>query len=521
MNLTGFLILELTDRCNLGGVHTACPNRSPERWTTLPHERTLTDEEWVRIAERMYLEFGFSGATGLHYYCEPLIEQDRLLSIIARIRARVPQSSFVLWTNGTLLPADCSDLAVFSQVHVSDYTRDGFPPRNMAALRAACPRVQIHPGTLDRRLQHLTAEHDAPCLRPFTEFIVDHFGNVHLCCYDWRGEATMGNVLAEPLERIVERFQSARAAMAGHRMTADAPAACRRCALRTGNLSRFVDGPFRRAERYVADLRRLPEVKPGHPNAGKPAVVFVFWRNPESSHPLPTTRLAEHFAWNDRLYRQTGVRVYVVTDQRYDVPDYAECVVFPLDRMPRVDGLVKFSLARTKNYGIDAAIQGGHDPVIVTDPDITWTEDAWRGALAVSPTLASIPVYWLAYNHADRKVTCANRRNTLDHAKVCRKSHEDRGATGTIAMTAGNWQRIRYDERSWGYGAEDGLILRDIQAKRLKVIRNNPVYHIAHDSTKPQVNFSGPDGFVRQDAWDAESNPVNFEGNRQLFKGRI
>ena len=441
--------------------------------------------------------------------------------IIAAIRAAVPQSTFCLWTNGTLLPADCSAFSVFSHVHVTDYARDGHPPRNMTALHAACPRVQVHSGILDTRLEDRHRDGDAPCLRPFTEFIVDHFGNVHLCCYDWRGEATMGNVLTDKLRDIVFRFQAARQAMAGERMAGTAPAACRRCALRTGNLSRFVDESYRAAAEYVAALRKTPApvAKPGHPNAGKPAVVFVFWRNPQSEHPLPLQRLADHFAWNDRLYRQSSVRVYVVTDQPYDVPEYAECVVYPAGRMPMVDGKLKFSLARTKNHGIAHAIAAVHDPVIVTDPDITWTEDAWRAALAVTEQIASIPVYWLAYRHADRKCIC-RKRNSLEHAQTCRKTHEDRGATGTITMTAANWWRVKYDERSWGYGAEDGLILRDIQARRLNVVRNEMVYHMAHDPTQPQVNFSGADGFVRRDAWDAESNPINFEGNRKLFKGR-
>lgn len=485
MNLTGFLILELTDRCNLGGVHTACPNRSPERWATLPHERTLTDEEWVRIAERFYQEFGFTGAVGFHYYNSPLIDTPRVLRVVRAIRARVPQATFCLWTNGTLLPADCSGLAIFSQVHVSDYTRDGFPPRNMAALRAACPRVQVHPGTLDRRLQHLTSEHDAPCLRPFTEFIIDHFGNVHLCCYDWRGEATMGNVLAEPLERIVERFQAARAAMAGHRMTADAPAACRRCAMRTGNLSRFVEGPHGRAQSYVAQLR-----KP------RPGVVFAHYNCPDGD--LPESRLREQLAWNEERYRGGNARVYVVTDKPHVLPSYARCLVVPLSCLPQRDGRPVFSQAMAKNRGVSAALADGCDPIIVTDTDIQFTAEAWQHMLAVDARTARVP-------------TCVMRTRI---ACPDPQDYEDKGCTGTVAMRAANWRRLAYNERYVGYGGEDGEFINRLVRSGVRLDRTTQIHHMPHVDGQSPLRTPGSGAeqcYNRANGF----NPDLFEVNRK------
>lgn len=243
------------------------------------------------------------------------------------------------------------------------------------------------------------------------------------------------------------------------------------------------------------------------------SVIFAFWRNVASSTPMPVQRLHDHFIWNDPLYSRSGVQVYAVTDQPYEVPPYVECVIIPPSDMPHIDGEVKFSLARAKNAGIQVALDDGAETVIVTDPDIAWTNEAWQASVNVSAESAVIPVYWMAYSYRERLSDCLHA-NTLVHAEHCRGSHADGGATGTIAMNAEHWQTLRYDNRAWGYGFEDGLILRAIKRGGVRIERGTKVYHIAHDASQPQVNFSGV--FVRRDTWDVATNPINFAENRKL-----
>jgi hypothetical protein len=486
-SLTQFLIFEVGSKCNLGHIHTACPNRSPERFTHLDASRDLDDDTIVAAAVRMHREFGFRGRVGWHYYNEPLLQADRIFRLMDRIKAEVPQARFVLWSNGTLLPADCSRFAVFEEVHITDYSHDGHPPANWQALRTAVPSAKLHRWQLDQRLTIEHQRHDtSPCLRPLTEFIVDCKGNVHLCCYDWKGLASPGNIFKTPLEAIVSNWRHARAAMAGNWMTDDAPEFCKRCALRTPTLSNFVPDVLADQQKWLADLRsrQLDEAEDGK----TPAVVFVHYNMPEQ-------RLRDHFAWNDAVYRSSGAAVYVVTDRDRNVPEYATCVLFPGEQLPLVDGKRVFSLSATKNCGIAKAIADGHSPVISTDVDVAFPGDTWQQLAIADHRRAYVPVY--------RMRTWPDREDAQDH--------DDPGCTGTVSMTAARWRMIHYNERMIGYGGEDGCLLRDMRS-HVRVIRDKQVWHIAHT---PGVNPRNVPGKGRDGCWGRDSgfNPDNFENN--------
>jgi len=193
------------------------------------------------------------------------------------------------------------------------------------------------------------------------------------------------------------------------------------------------------------------------------AVVFVSYLK------VPESRLREHFEWNDEIYRAYGdqLRVYVVSDVERLVPEYAETVMFPLERLPIVDGQRRFSLTMTKNAGIAKAIEDGASVVVSTDVDITFDWDSFAMVTHIgrvpSVSAAVVPVYRMAPSFAERHA------GRLDH-----------GCTGTVAMTASNWQRIKYDERCVGYGMDDGILVRDIRRAGVNVIRDCEVAHIAH-----------------------------------------
>ncbi|MFA6245176.1 MAG: SPASM domain-containing protein, partial [Candidatus Hydrogenedentales bacterium] len=155
------------------------------------------------------------------------------------IRHAIPDSRFLLWTNGTLLPRDCSPFAVFDKIHVTDYGGE-CGPKNLAALHRACPTVTVEPENLDCRLQGLTLESDAPCQRPYTEFVIDCYGNVHFCCVDWRGLASPGNVLRDGIDKCVANWHHAVNAVIGDKMLPHASIACRRCPQRYATPTSFL-----------------------------------------------------------------------------------------------------------------------------------------------------------------------------------------------------------------------------------------------------------------------------------------
>ena len=252
MNLTQYLIFEIGTECNLGALHPKCPNRHPGRYGKLPTTRSVSNERFAEIADVMYNCEGFRGRIGFHYYNEPLVSIGRMWLLMNMITNRVPEARYTLWTNGTLLPEDCSQFARFEEIHVTDYGLADHPVRNSARLFAAQPKTQIQRVRLDDRLNAIGEDHsEKPCHRMFTEFIIDYWGNVHLCCYDWAGQGSIGNIHTEGLQELVTRWQHARGRMAGEWMIPSAPESCFRCKMRSTYIPQFVPEIAADAKRYI------------------------------------------------------------------------------------------------------------------------------------------------------------------------------------------------------------------------------------------------------------------------------
>jgi hypothetical protein len=229
LSLVQMLEFELGTRCNLGSMHAACPNADPARFADLDTSRDLDDDTIVEAAVTAYRDLGFCGLVGWIYYNEPLLEMERMFGLMARIKAGAPAARFILWTNGTLVPTDCTRFAQFEQIMVSRYNE--LSQRGVDRLVAAGlkPRVIEKPQLDDRLFEHVPADTSAPCLRPFVELVVDACGNTHLCCYDWRGRATWGNLMRDGIVDLARRWRETLPAIAGPQMTACAPKTCQEC----------------------------------------------------------------------------------------------------------------------------------------------------------------------------------------------------------------------------------------------------------------------------------------------------
>lgn len=232
------LIFESGSECNLAEHHTKCPASLGEaRYAKLDCSRPLDDHTIVETAKRFYGEFGFRGLVGFHYFNEPCLQIQRISGLAARIEKASPHARFILWTNGTLMP-EAGLLWWCDVIRVTDYGGQ-HAPRNLQCARAACSKVVVAPAHLDARMQELGQDSDRPCQRPYTEFIIDAWGSVHLCCIDWRGLASPGNVLSEGLDKCVARWRVWASRIVSDPMDATAPEACRRCPMRFGSRSNF------------------------------------------------------------------------------------------------------------------------------------------------------------------------------------------------------------------------------------------------------------------------------------------
>ena len=226
MHLTQILAIELTTACNLGKEHPACPNMDPERYKLVDTTRALTDEKIVEVVRDAYEKHRFTGAVAWHYYNEPLCAKERMLALMERIKALVPAARFLLWTNGELIPAQCDFLNAFDFCWITDYKGN----QDFKHVKRRIRRTRVVRWQLDERIDPTGPKSLKPCGRPFSEFIIDHFGNVHICCIDWRGVVQVGNVWDDSLESILPRWAAIRDACVFD--MAKAPDFCQCCKLR-------------------------------------------------------------------------------------------------------------------------------------------------------------------------------------------------------------------------------------------------------------------------------------------------
>lgn len=257
LRMLQMLEFELGDRCNMAHLHPKCPTSSPERWELLQTTRALDDDTIVRCAVEAYRDLGFDGLVGWIYYNEPLLQADRMFRLMDRIRQLVPTARFILWTNGTLIPEECERFQQFEQIVVTNHGPDSIAGSERLLARQINHKVM--PGTFDDRLHQIQpADCNAPCLRPFVELIIDHYGNSHLCCYEWRGRATLGNVW-DGFASVAAKWRSMLPLISGHRMAADAPAACRECGHRWDKYQLHDEAIVERARRWRQELQEIHE----------------------------------------------------------------------------------------------------------------------------------------------------------------------------------------------------------------------------------------------------------------------
>ena len=209
------LTIEISPDCNMQAEHDGkCPGTLACRYELSRGTRPLTDDKIVAIVKEAYRDLGFRGSINWAYYNEPMLSWDRLKALMRRIRECVPEARFTLWTNGTITPATVAELSAFSRIFVTDYG-----DKSKAFAKAIADTVPGLPvalinGTLDDRIDHDPTPSLACCQKMFREFIVDCYGNVHICCTDYKGEVRIGNVWDLPLDGLVESFGMVRQTVA-------------------------------------------------------------------------------------------------------------------------------------------------------------------------------------------------------------------------------------------------------------------------------------------------------------------
>jgi pyruvate-formate lyase-activating enzyme len=191
-------IVEIGARCNLASVHKECPSSYRPQ-----NGKPITDEMAIEFFVEAYKCYNFTGICAFHYHNEPMIKANRLFHIMKEVKKVVPDSRWMLWTNGTITPDD-EDMSLFNIVNCSNYDNK---PDLEAYYKKYSQIVNVFVPAFDQRTADWRNNPIQlnPCTRVINEVIIDNWGEIHYCCQDWKNELNAGNVWTNGLDEILKR----------------------------------------------------------------------------------------------------------------------------------------------------------------------------------------------------------------------------------------------------------------------------------------------------------------------------
>lgn len=188
-----------------------CPNSIFDQGTR-EKNRVMELSTFYKIVDEL-AELDFAGRLNPHRYNEPLMDK-RLPDLMAYARKKLPKVSIVIFTNGDYLNVDLYKRLTDSGVNkfeitqhsqgLSDGTREVMDYRRKYgddSVTMLCHKFTENKALSNRGgLLSLPKEETRPwCYEPFSELVITPEGDVCLCCCDYFGTVTFGNVREERL----------------------------------------------------------------------------------------------------------------------------------------------------------------------------------------------------------------------------------------------------------------------------------------------------------------------------------
>lgn len=199
--------VEISTDCNR--VCKICPR------SKYPKPKASMDDKLYDLLLEQLKAINFSGSIAPHFYNEPFLDA-RLPAIARKTKSMLPKSEFIVFTNGSLVNKENLKLLIDSGV-------DGFV---ISQYSGNLPRDSIDhlfsqlPKEIMKRIRHRILYDDTllstrgnlvniknpirkkSCFQASNGAMIDHKGNVILCCEDYHTEYMFGNIKDKPIEKI-------------------------------------------------------------------------------------------------------------------------------------------------------------------------------------------------------------------------------------------------------------------------------------------------------------------------------
>lgn len=209
-----FMVVEVetTTACNRRCSY--CPNAHFERGL-LQNQRRMSETLFDRLLDQL-ADLRFTGRISPHFYGEPLLDE-RLERLVSKCRSRLPLAKVVVFSNGDYL-------TVGRYVSLVEAGVDGFlitqhcqkELKGVTAVQAhrrahGARGVRFDFRTFDAEtelsnrgglVQHTVLETKVDCDIPAENVTINHEGDVILCCNDYFGTVSFGNISSEHLGDI-------------------------------------------------------------------------------------------------------------------------------------------------------------------------------------------------------------------------------------------------------------------------------------------------------------------------------
>lgn len=200
----GVVEVETTTYCNRRC--TYCPNSIFDRGLRA-NETQMPVGLWNQIVDDLGAQ-NFVGQFSPHRYGEPLADE-RLPELLAHARAAMPHARIAIYSNGDFLTPHLWDRLSPSvdQLIITQHG-DVMP----AGLRSLLPHPRIRyrtRATIEARasnragtLTHIPVTLRRSCGVVMSELHIDAHGDLMLCCEDYLGKRTFGNIRGRTLDEI-------------------------------------------------------------------------------------------------------------------------------------------------------------------------------------------------------------------------------------------------------------------------------------------------------------------------------
>lgn len=175
------ICIEVCNQCNMSFQHQFCPASKDNRYKN--QDNIPDDFQLIEFLNECKKD-GFEGYLGFHYYSEPTLNLKR-----CRKLAKESNLKTLIWTNGY------KEATGFDKVFKTKYDGKGnmeFKPDDRLAIYDTEP---------------ISGKDYRPCFRPYhTELAIDYYGELHICCGDYKAEIEVGNLCNMTPRELLNRF---------------------------------------------------------------------------------------------------------------------------------------------------------------------------------------------------------------------------------------------------------------------------------------------------------------------------